>query len=156
VSLLQKVMPDVRALRDVSSADLSRHGAGLPEQVMKRCRHVVTENERTLQAVEALQRGDLSAMGALMAASHASLRDDYEVSCAELDVLVAEASAAPGVVGSRMTGGGFGGSTVNLVARGEVEPMIDRVGAAYRRQFGRVPRALVTNAAGGAAEVELG
>jgi galactokinase len=156
VTLLQQAMPGVRALRDVSSADLLRHGATLPEKVMRRCRHVVTENERTLQAVEALERGDLSALGPLMAASHASLRDDYEVSCAELDVLVAEASAAPGVVGSRMTGGGFGGSAVNLVARGEVESMIQRVGAAYRSRFGGTARALVTDAAGGAAEVEMG
>ena len=156
VRLLQKALPDIRALRDVSAAELSRHGAALPERIRKRCRHVVTENERTLAAVGALVRGDLPAAGQMMAASHASLRDDYEVSCEELDALVADAAATPGVVGARMTGGGFGGCTVNLVARDAVESTIARVSAGYQRRFGRAPGVLVTGASSGAAEVEVG
>ena len=96
-----------------------------------RCRHVVSENARTLAAVDALKAGDLRTMGKLMAQSHTSLRDDYQVSCEELDVAVDVASAIPGVYGSRMTGGGFGGCTVTLVD----DAAIDAVGRAVKEAF---------------------
>jgi galactokinase len=131
VELLGLRLPGTRSLRDVSLDQLDRFSAELPEVVRRRCRHVVTENARTLAAVDALTRGDLNTMGALMGASHASLRDDYQVSCRELDVAVATASGEDGVYGARMTGGGFGGCTVALV---DVEA-VERVGRAVKAAF---------------------
>jgi galactokinase len=153
VALLREVLPEIRALRDVAEDDLERHGEKLPERVLRRCRHVVGENARTLAAVDALERGALDELGRLMAASHASLRDDYEVSCAELDALVDVASSLPGVTGARMTGGGFGGCTVNLVVREEMAEVTRRVVETYRQRFGREPRVFVTRAAAGAGEI---
>ena len=115
MQILREVLPNIRALRDVSPADFERYEEFLPEPVRRRVRHVVTENERTVEAAEALRAGDLERVGRLMALSHRSLRDDYEVSCRELDVLVEVAETIEGVIGARMTGGGFGGCTVNLV-----------------------------------------
>lgn len=153
VALLREVLPEIRALRDVTQIDLERHGDRLPERVLRRCRHVVGENARALAAAGALERGALDELGALMAASHASLRDDYEVSCAELDALVDVASSLPGVVGARMTGGGFGGCAVSVVARHALEEITERLSDSYRRRFGREPRVFVTRAAAGAAEI---
>jgi galactokinase len=118
VRLLRESMGGVRALRDVSIKDLERHGASLPDLILRRCRHVVEENERVKDAVEALEAGDPERLGALMDASHESLRTDYEVSCQELDALVEAAREIPGTLGARMTGAGFGGCTVNLVKDG--------------------------------------
>lgn len=115
VKLLQAHLPGIRALRDVEIEDLERLEQELPEQVYRRCRHVVTENRRVLAASKALKSQDPDHFGHLMYRSHASLRDDYAVSCKELDLLVDLASSRPGVFGARMTGGGFGGCTVNLV-----------------------------------------
>jgi galactokinase len=117
VELLRDKLPGLRALRDVSLEDFQKHEWLLPEVIRRRCRHVVTENARTLAAADALRAGDLALMGRLMYLSHQSLRDDYEVSCLELDLLVKIASSTEGVIGARMTGGGFGGCTVNLVRR---------------------------------------
>jgi len=130
-NILAKSLPGVRTLRDVTVADFERLATQLPGVVRSRCRHVVTENERTLAAVDALTRGDLTKMGELMSQSHVSLRDDYQVSCEELDVAVDVASAEKGVYGSRMTGGGFGGCTVSLVDNDAIE----RVGAAVKSAF---------------------
>jgi galactokinase len=130
-NILSKSLPGVRTLRDVTVADFERYATQLPGVVRSRCRHVVTENARTLAAVEALRAGDLSTMGKLMSESHVSLRDDYQVSCEELDVAVDVASAEPGVYGSRMTGGGFGGCTVSLVDNDAVA----RVGASVKAAF---------------------
>ena len=130
-NILAKSLPGVRTLRDVSVQDFERLATLLPGVVRSRCRHVVTENARTLAAVDALTAGDLTAMGKLMAKSHISLRDDYQVSCEELDVAVDVASALPGVYGSRMTGGDFGGCTVTLVDNGA----IDEVGCAVKEAF---------------------
>jgi galactokinase len=115
VKLLQQYLPGVRALRDVEIADLEKYKPVLPGNVYRRCRHVVAENQRVLVAAKALQSQDVDRFGHLMYQSHASLRDDYEVSCKELDLLVDLASSRPGVYGTRMTGGGFGGCTVNLI-----------------------------------------
>lgn len=110
-----------------------------------RCRHVVSENLRVEAAARALQEGDLERFGELMYASHASLRDDYEVSCAELDALVERARGLPGVYGARMTGGGFGGCTVNLVEASKVDSVV-----AGLEDLGEI---YVCTAAAGAGEV---
>lgn len=115
VTALQREMTGVTALRDVSIEDLERYKQILPEQLFRRCRHVILENQRVLAATEALRSESAEQFGQLMFSSHASLRDDYEVSCKELDLLVDLASSGAGVYGARMMGGGFGGCTVNLV-----------------------------------------
>jgi len=115
VRWLEAVLPGIRALRDVKLEQLEQYKARLPETIYRRARHVVMENARVAQAAEALRQGHLERFGMLMEESHASLRDLYEVSCAELDLMVELARRQPGVHGARMTGGGFGGSTVNLV-----------------------------------------
>ena len=130
-NILAKSQPGVRTLRDASVAEFERLAPELPGVVRSRCRHVVTENARTLAAVDALKAGDLHRLGKLMSESHVSLRDDYEVSCEELDVAVDIATAEAGVYGSRMTGGGFGGCTVSLVENDAVE----RVGSAVKAAF---------------------
>ena len=130
VRLLRTSLPRVRALRDVSIEDFERHQHGLPDVVLKRCRHVISENSRVLEAVEALRAKRLDRFGGLMYESHESLRDDYEVSCLELDALVEAARGIPSTVGARMTGAGFGGCTVNMVrkedARGFTRTIRDR------------------------------
>ena len=113
VRVLRQQHPEVKALRDATEAMLAE--VTLAPLVLQRCRHVILENARVVAAAAAFQKRDLATVGALMWASHASLRDDYAVSCSELDVLVEIARGAPGVLGSRMTGGGFGGCTVSLV-----------------------------------------
>ncbi len=155
VSQLTRELPDVRALRDVTLADLERYGRDLPEVVLKRCRHVVTENARVMEAASALDRGDANLFGVLMSESHRSLRDDYAVSCAELDLMVRLAGKVKGVFGARMTGGGFGGCTVNLVETEHLEEFKRTVTAGYEKATGRAPEIYVTPAADGAAEVRL-
>jgi galactokinase len=117
VRLLQELMPNrhITALRDISVQDFEAHGAALPEIVRKRVRHVVTENERVLQSVAALEAGELARFGELMYESHISMRDDYQITVPPIDRLIELARQTPGVIGTRMTGGGFGGSTVHLV-----------------------------------------
>jgi galactokinase len=139
VRTLQTRLPGIRALRDVTLDDLEANRDVLPEEVFRRCRHVVTENARVLSAAAALRAGDLDAIGALMAASHESLRADYEVSTRELDAMVDSATASSGTIGARMTGGGFGGCTVNLV-RAELAASFETgVRARYEAATGRTP-----------------
>lgn len=152
VRLLRQALPGIRAFRDVSAGDLERNKALLPEIIYHRCRHVVTENQRVLAFAQALKGGDLARAGELMWASHASLRDDYEVSCRELDVMV-EAARAAGAIGSRMTGGGFGGCTVSLVSNDDVERFRDVLPSEYCKATGVRPEIYITRAAEGAAEV---
>ena len=111
--------PNVRALRDVTKAEVERARVDLSEVIYRRCRHIVSENARVLEAAEALESSNLKAFGQLMDESHRSLRDDYEVSCRELDLMVELAGRVEGVYGSRMTGGGFGGCTISIVEDGE-------------------------------------
>lgn len=144
----------ISSLRDVTESDLQQHGSGLPETLLRRSRHVVTENARALQAAHALENGDIKTVGELMYQSHASLRDDYEVSCPELNVMVELASAVPGTYGSRMTGGGFGGCTVSLVARSAVERFVALVTAGYERALHIRPDIFVTSLADGAGPLE--
>lgn len=154
VAALRAHFPAIDALRDVSSAALETVRDALEPGIYRRCRHVVGENERVQASAAALRRGDLVAFGALMRASHASLREDYEVSCPELDLLVDLASEVEGVLGARMTGGGFGGCTVNLVRPAAVGPLIARLEAGYRAATGIVPPLYVCGAAGGAGPLE--
>ncbi len=153
VELLREALPNIRALRDVSVEDFQKYEYLLPEVIRRRCRHVVTEDTRTLAAVEALRADDLPRMGQLMYESHASLRDDYEVSCAELDELVEGARSVEGVAGARMTGGGFGGCTVNLVARDHLKDFRNQVTHSYNEAFHTNPDIYVSEACDGASEI---
>ena len=155
VKLIAEREPSVKALRDVDEAMLARNRDRLPEIVARRCEHVVREDARVLDTVAALASGDLDALGRLFAASHASLRDLYEVSSAELDAMVAIAVSVPGVVGSRMTGAGFGGCTVSLVKRGAEEALRDAVLAQYQKRTGLQPRVYIVAAVDGAGVVQL-
>jgi galactokinase len=140
VRLLQRHLPRIKALRDVSPAQFERYQGNLPEVVRRRCRHVVYENERVLQSVRALREGDLATFGRLMNESHVSLRDDYQVSCRELNVMVEAAWQVEGVYGSRLTGAGFGGCTVSLVAGEAVERFRAHVAAEYQAATGVEPQ----------------
>lgn len=142
--------PGIESLRDVTVEMLLGAIDLLDEETMRRCEHVVRENERVLQAAAALDSGDLDAIGRLFAESHASLRDLYEVSSAELDGLVEIAYAVPGVVGARMTGAGFGGCTVNLVHDDAVGALRQAVTAGYRQRSGREAGFYVVDAVDGA------
>jgi len=150
VGLLQSHISGVRALRDVSAEQLA--AVALPDVIARRCRHVVSENQRTLSAAEALNDGRLGDMGRLMFESHASLRDDYEVSCAELDEAVAAARSEPGVYGARMTGGGFGGCTVTLLEREAVPRVCARIEQRFSERFSSRPAFLISEACAGARE----
>ena len=143
VRLLKARMPKISALRDVSPADLDASAALLPPTILMRARHVVTENQRTLDAAAALQRADLATFGRLMNESHASMRDDYQISVPEIDLLTDLARAVPGCYGSRLTGGGFGGSTVSLVTISAVDRFVAQVAAGYKAQAGRDAEILV-------------
>jgi galactokinase len=144
--------PNVRALRDVSPLLLAHYEGRLDPTLYRRCRHVVGENARTLQAVDAFERGDLKAAGALMLESHVSLKHDYEVSCAELDFLVDQLRDRQGVYGAKMTGGGFGGCVLALVESEAMAPVVQRVSASYEERFGLAPQVFVTRASEGARE----
>jgi galactokinase len=136
VSLLKPAMPGIRALRDVSLQELVLNAPLLPETIYKRARHVVEECDRVNQAVQLLQRGDVSSFGHLMYAGHASLRDLYQVSCPELDQLVEIASTIPGCLGARLTGAGFGGCTVNLVQESQALNFISKLTQGYFQASG--------------------
>ncbi len=148
---LRRFDPKIRQLRDVPPELFKAHGSSLPQVVYRRCRHVITENTRVTESVEALEAGDLERFGRLINASHDSLRDDYEVSGPELDLLVEIARRVKGVLGSRLTGAGFGGCTVTLVRPEAVEPLREAVMARYPRESGLEPRLWVSEAADGAA-----
>jgi len=135
VQLLQEKLPGITSLRDVGPEHLAVVNQ-LPEPLKRRARHVVTENARVLQGVVALQAGDLEEFGRLVSASHASLRDDFEVSCRELDILVELALEVPGVLGSRMTGAGFGGCTIALVPRSSLPTFEEQIRIEYQRRTG--------------------
>jgi galactokinase len=153
VEILKKSLPGITALRDVDEESFARYADRLPETVRMRARHVVTENARVLQSVTALKAGDIDAFGQLMNASHDSLRDDYAVSCRELDVMVEAARKVKGVYGARMTGAGFGGCTVSLVAEEAVERFQQTVGAAYREATGLKATFYVCQASDGAGRI---
>lgn len=155
VRRLSKVLSNVRALRDVTLVQLREHRALLSDTIYKRCRHVVTENDRVSEMAFALESDNRPLMKELMHASHASLRDDYEVSCPELDLMVSLATQQEGVYGSRMTGAGFGGCTVNMVLADSVAGFQDRVSAAYFAETGRRPEIYDCEATEGAGAVQV-
>lgn len=136
VRLLKPALGHIRALRDVTFTQLETNRDLLSDVTYRRCRHIVSENERVLEAVKALDAGDLAAFGLLMNASHASMRDDYEISCSEVDTLVEIAQRQSGVLGARMTGGGFGGCVVSLVKAGAVDAFIENVTRDYEAATG--------------------
>ena len=150
VRFLRKRDPSIRALRDVTPEFLSRYANDLPEVLRRRARHVVSENARVLESVEALKRGDVEGFGQTMIASHTSLRDDYQVSCRELDVMVEAMLRVEGVAGARMTGAGFGGCAVSLVREDAVKRFLSEVPAAYRQATGIEPAIYVCRASDGA------
>lgn len=134
---LQTVV-DIKGLGDLSEEQFEQYKSAIGDDVrVRRAKHAVYENRRTIRAVEALKNNDLKLFGELMNASHVSLRDDYQVSCDEIDVLVEEAWKVPGVIGSRITGGGFGGCTVSIVKDEAVAEFQEKVGAAYRERVGK-------------------
>ena len=153
VKHLAKFVAGITALRDVTIEQLQAHAEGLDDVVYRRCRHVITENARVLAAGDALDQGDLERFGKLMGESHRSLRDDYEVSSDELDVMVEIAQEVEGVYGARMTGGGFGGCTVNLVADSHAEEFQKRVAEEYEGATSLKPEIYICTAANGAEEV---
>jgi galactokinase len=150
--IFREKLPDVRALRDVSLDDLERFARLLPEVLYRRSRHVITENLRVTAASEALESNIPEAFGAAMFASHRSLRDDYAVSCAELDLLVEIATSLPGVYGSRMTGGGFGGCTISLVTNQTSADFERAIAKEYERTTGRTPETYRVKPSDGARE----
>jgi galactokinase len=150
VAVLAGRHPQVRSLRDVTPPILDTSDADLEPLLAKRARHVVGENERVLATVAALETGDLETAGRLLGASHASLRDLYEVSSTELDALVEIAEAVPGVYGSRLTGAGFGGCTVTLVRREAVRALSEAVAESYPRRTGLSPTVFEVRPAQGA------
>ena len=139
VRLLAGTMSHIRALRDINRKQLEQNCELLTPTLYKRARHVVTEDERVEAAGSALERGDVRVLGELMRASHRSLRDDYEVSCSELDLMVEIAERQRGIHGSRMTGGGFGGCTINLVDCGSSDEFQRRVAEEYHSATGIAP-----------------
>ncbi len=147
---LQAHLPDIRSLRDVSLADFNRLSHSLPAEVEKRARHVVEEIERARLAIPLLQAGDVARFGELMKECHASLRDLYEVSCFELDVMTEIAQSLPGCYGARLTGAGFGGCTVNLVAREQAEAFTHALAAGYESKTGLHPEIYICRASSGA------
>lgn len=155
VEHLQRHLPQISALRDLSLADLHQQRHMLDERLYARAHHVVSENERTLAAVAALEAGDLPACGALMNASHRSLRDDFAVSIPELDLLAETAQQVAGCYGSRLTGAGFGGCTISLVAVEAVERFSEQVTLTYSRETGMEPLIYVGKAVDGVRRMRL-
>lgn len=154
VEILKEFLPSITALRDVSVEDFEKYADRLPEVIRRRARHVITEDDRTLQSVTALKAGDITRFGELMNASHESLKNDYQVSCKELDAMVAAARSVEGVYGARMTGAGFGGCTVSLVRDEAVETFQRDVPARYKQATGLNAAIYVTTAADGAQRIK--
>jgi len=154
VRILSQHLPNVMSLRDVTPDQVERFRAELGEVIFKRCLHVTTENDRVLKAANALLDRDLKTFGKLMYESHDSLRDDYEVSCRELDVMVDLARPIKGVFGARMTGGGFGGCTINLVSVAAVGEFTESIRNGYAQATGKQPAVYICSAADGAERVQ--
>jgi galactokinase len=152
VRIIARRHPGVESLRDVTPEQLDAVKGDLPSSIGRRARHVVTENARVERFVEASAARDIDAMGRLLVESHRSLQHDYEVSCAELDFLVDSALAIDGVYGARMTGGGFGGCTVNLLRADAQSSFRERIAEAYKREFHVTPAFYRCKPSSGAAE----
>jgi galactokinase len=150
VRLLKQDLPDIQSLRDVSVEEFNRFAGQLPQEVSKRARHVVEEIERSKQAEPLLEAGNIRKFGELMNECHASLRDLYEVSCPELDVMVRVAQSLAGCYGARLTGAGFGGCTVNLVASEKANEFAAALAGGYESQTKLTPEIYITRASNGA------
>ncbi|WP_324719299.1 galactokinase [Salinimicrobium sp. HB62] len=145
VNHIKERYPEVNSLREVNLSRLAEFKNSLPQLLYKRAHYVVSENDRVLKAVEAIKQGDLEQFGSLMYDSHKGLRDNYEVSCEELDFLVDLTTDYKPVKGARMMGGGFGGCTINLIEEDHVEEFIKVASEAYREQFNITPEAIVVS-----------
>jgi galactokinase len=150
VLILREKLPGIKSLRDVSVDAFNQHASQLPERVERRARHVVEEIERSGRAIPLLEQGDMEEFGKLINQCHASLRDLYEVSIPELDIMVQVAQSLPGCYGARLTGAGFGGCTVNLVAREQVDPFSKALAAGYEDETGFPPEIYICSATRGA------
>jgi len=146
-------LPGIRTLRDVTLVDLERYAGQLSPTLYRRARHVITENERTLEFASAWRDGRIQDLGGLMAASHRSLKEDFEVSCKELDTMVRIAGRQPGVFGTRMTGGGFGGCTINLVSQEHAASFVSHVASEYRSATGIIPDVYTCSPSDGVHEI---
>ncbi len=147
---LQGVM-DIKALGELTEAEFEAHKDAIKDPVcQKRAKHAVYENQRTIKAVKALKEDKIEEFGRLMNDSHVSLRDDYEVSCEEIDILVDLAWKMPGVLGSRITGGGFGGCTVSIVKNEAVDAFIEKIGREYKEKVGHEAEFYVVDIGDGA------
>lgn len=152
---LQKVM-DIKTLGDLTEAEFEAHKDAIKDPVcVKRAKHAVYENQRTIKAVQALKENNIKEFGKLMNASHVSLRDDFEVSCEEIDILVDLAWKTPGVIGSRITGGGFGGCTVSIVENGQVQAFTETIGKAYAEKVGHEAEFYVVDMGDGAGKMDI-
>jgi galactokinase len=151
---LRRYYPKIKALRDVTISQLKKHEKDLPPILRKRARHVVEENERVIQAVALLKQEDLEGFGKLMDESHRSLKNNYEVSSEELDKAVSIAKKTEGCIGSRLTGAGFGGSTVNLVDVTEVKNFVKEIKQLYFEATGFKPKIYVCEAVNGAKRIK--
>ena len=149
-------MPEKSCLGEISAEEYAKYRHFIVDElVLKRIDHVISENDRVLRAVDALKKGDVKLFGSLMNESHNSLRDDYEVSCMELDTMVDEARKIDGVIGSRMTGAGFGGCTVSIVKAEAVEEFKEKVGENYKAKTGITADFYVTEPGDGGREIIL-
>ena len=154
LQVLRRSNPAILTLRDATEAEMQRHAAEMPAPVLRRCRHVLSENRRTLEAAGALRGGDFARFGSLMLETHASMRDDYEASCAEADLLVELAMQQPGCYGARITGAGWGGCTVNLVEAEHADRFMQTMAAAYFQGTGKRAEIYLGRASKGAGPVE--
>ncbi len=155
-AILKSCMPEKNCLGEISAEEFAKYKHFIVDEVvLKRVGHVISEDDRVLRAVEALKKGDVELFGKLMNESHNSLRDDYEVTCFELDTMVDEARKIDGVVGSRMTGAGFGGCTVSIVKEDAVDEFIETVGKNYEEKTGIKPSFYVTEPGDGGKEIIL-
>ena len=153
LKLLAAEQPQIKSLRDLDRATLERCEPALGDVLYRRCRHLVSENERVRKAVTALQNHDARALGSLLSECHASLRDDYEISCPEVDTLVAMANSVDGVLGSRMVGGGFGGCVLVVTAADDIAGAAEQIRERYAANVGSEPWMHIVNAAGPAQEI---
>ncbi len=156
LGILKKSFPKATFLRDISVSDYENHKSMLTDDIIrKRVEHVIYENQRVIDSVKALKDGDIKLFGKLMDQSHDSLKDLYEVTGKELNTLVEEARKIEGVLGSRMTGAGFGGCTVNLVANEAIDEFIKKVGTAYKERIGYEASFYISDVGDGGREVEV-
>jgi len=149
-SVIASHRPGVRFLRDATVDDLERWGNEMSRESLKRAHHVITENLRTVAFAAALEKGDMNEVGRLMAEAHTSYSQDFEGSCVEADAMVELAQDLPGLIGARLTGGGFGGCTINLVEQSQATTFAQALGSLYAGQFGIVPQIHICHASDGA------